>query len=54
MIQNQSNAAMNENTTAEYGEIEMPFGNGIPTMITWRQGGNEVAVEGSWDDWQTR
>ncbi|XP_031092632.1 SNF1-related protein kinase regulatory subunit beta-2-like [Ipomoea triloba] len=52
--QNQSNAAMNENTTAEYGEIEMPFGNGIPTMITWRQGGNEVAVEGSWDDWQTR
>ncbi|XP_019198361.1 PREDICTED: SNF1-related protein kinase regulatory subunit beta-2-like isoform X2 [Ipomoea nil] len=48
--QNQSN----ENTAEEYGEMGMGLGNGIPTMITWRQGGNEVAVEGSWDDWQTR
>lgn len=27
---------------------------GIPTMFTWSYGGNEVAVEGSWDDWKTR
>ncbi|KAF2306062.1 hypothetical protein GH714_010800 [Hevea brasiliensis] len=27
---------------------------GIPTMITWSYGGNEVAVEGSWDNWKTR
>ncbi|XP_071710887.1 SNF1-related protein kinase regulatory subunit beta-2-like [Rutidosis leptorrhynchoides] len=27
---------------------------GIPTMITWSYDGNEVAVEGSWDNWKTR
>ncbi|CAH9133785.1 unnamed protein product [Cuscuta epithymum] len=26
----------------------------IPTVITWSRGGNEVSVEGSWDDWKTR
>jgi 5'-AMP-activated protein kinase regulatory beta subunit len=26
----------------------------IPTMITWSYDGNEVAVEGSWDNWKTR
>ncbi|KAL3627275.1 SNF1-related protein kinase regulatory subunit beta-2 [Castilleja foliolosa] len=26
----------------------------IPTMITWSYGGNEVFVEGSWDDWKSR
>lgn len=27
---------------------------GIPTIITWNQGGNDVAVEGSWDNWRSR
>ncbi|GFQ03099.1 snf1-related protein kinase regulatory subunit beta-2 [Phtheirospermum japonicum] len=27
---------------------------GVPTMITWSYGGEEVLVEGSWDDWKTR
>ncbi|MQM07915.1 hypothetical protein Taro_040757 [Colocasia esculenta] len=26
----------------------------IPTMITWSHGGEEVAVQGSWDNWQTK
>ncbi|KAL5580039.1 hypothetical protein UlMin_012481 [Ulmus minor] len=31
-----------------------PPEKGIPTMITWSFGGNNVAVEGSWDNWQSR
>ena len=27
---------------------------GIPVMITWNYGGNNVAVEGSWDNWTSR
>ncbi|GFQ00631.1 extra-large guanine nucleotide-binding protein 1 [Phtheirospermum japonicum] len=27
---------------------------GVTTMITWSYGGDEVLVEGSWDDWKTR
>ncbi|KAF5744980.1 SNF1-related protein kinase regulatory subunit beta-1 [Tripterygium wilfordii] len=27
---------------------------GIPTIITWNHGGNEVAIEGSWDNWTSR
>jgi 5'-AMP-activated protein kinase regulatory beta subunit len=27
---------------------------GIPTLITWSQGGNEVFLEGSWDNWTSR
>eukprot|EP00252_Welwitschia_mirabilis_P024107 TRINITY_DN7026_c0_g1_i1.p1 TRINITY_DN7026_c0_g1~~TRINITY_DN7026_c0_g1_i1.p1 ORF type:complete len:288 (+),score=55.15 TRINITY_DN7026_c0_g1_i1:272-1135(+) len=26
----------------------------IPTLITWSYGGNDVAVEGSWDNWSSR
>ncbi|WVZ99015.1 hypothetical protein U9M48_044377 [Paspalum notatum var. saurae] len=26
----------------------------IPTLITWSQGGNEVFLEGSWDNWTSR
>ncbi|KAJ8770582.1 hypothetical protein K2173_018073 [Erythroxylum novogranatense] len=36
------------------GHEEMCNEPGIPTMITWNYGGNEVAVEGSWDNWRTR
>ncbi|KAK7292486.1 hypothetical protein RIF29_08267 [Crotalaria pallida] len=31
-----------------YGE------QGIPTIITWSYGANQVSVEGSWDNWKTR
>ncbi|KAM0864228.1 hypothetical protein ACQ4PT_044035 [Festuca glaucescens] len=31
-----------------------PPEKGIPTLITWSQGGNEVFVEGSWDNWTSR
>lgn len=27
---------------------------GIPTLITWNYGGNDVSVEGSWDNWKSR
>ncbi|AQK94561.1 SNF1-related protein kinase regulatory subunit beta-1 [Zea mays] len=27
---------------------------GIPTLITWSQGGDEVFLEGSWDNWTSR
>ncbi|KAM3404896.1 hypothetical protein ACQJBY_007786 [Aegilops geniculata] len=37
-----------ESTNNNPPEIE------IPTLITWSQGGNEVFVEGSWDNWTTR
>lgn len=36
------------------GYEDMCTEQGIPTMITWSYDGNEVAVEGSWDDWRTR
>lgn len=28
--------------------------HGIPTIIQWTHGGNEVYIEGSWDNWQNR
>lgn len=31
-----------------------PHEKGIPTLITWSHGGNEVAVQGSWDNWTSR
>ncbi|KAM6601868.1 hypothetical protein CsatA_021477 [Cannabis sativa] len=36
------------------GVDEMSCEQAIPTMITWAYGGNDVAVEGSWDNWKTR
>ncbi|EXB54662.1 SNF1-related protein kinase regulatory subunit beta-1 [Morus notabilis] len=33
---------------------DCPPDKGIPTMITWNYGGNNVAVEGSWDNWTSR
>lgn len=26
----------------------------VSTMITWQYKGNQVAIEGSWDDWKRR
>uniref|UniRef100_A0A1J3GU40 SNF1-related protein kinase regulatory subunit beta-1 n=1 Tax=Noccaea caerulescens TaxID=107243 RepID=A0A1J3GU40_NOCCA len=34
--------------------FDNPAEQGIPTIITWNQGGNDVAVEGSWDNWRSR
>ncbi|KAG5408840.1 hypothetical protein IGI04_005159 [Brassica rapa subsp. trilocularis] len=34
--------------------FDHPAEQGIPIIITWNQGGNEVAVEGSWDNWRSR
>ncbi|XP_010493239.1 PREDICTED: SNF1-related protein kinase regulatory subunit beta-1-like isoform X1 [Camelina sativa] len=34
--------------------FDYPAEEGIPTIITWNQGGNDVAVEGSWDNWRSR
>lgn len=34
--------------------VDHPLEQGIPTIITWSLGGNNVAVEGSWDNWRTR
>ncbi|OIS97687.1 PREDICTED: SNF1-related protein kinase regulatory subunit beta-1 [Nicotiana attenuata] len=28
--------------------------SGIPILITWSYGGNNVAVQGSWDNWRSR
>ncbi|XP_026657398.2 SNF1-related protein kinase regulatory subunit beta-1-like [Phoenix dactylifera] len=34
--------------------LDASFEKGIPTLISWNQGGNNVLVEGSWDNWTTR
>ncbi|KAF1868759.1 hypothetical protein Lal_00036197 [Lupinus albus] len=34
--------------------VNQPPEQGIPVMITWSYGGNNVAVEGSWDNWTSR
>ncbi|XP_078436556.1 5'-AMP-activated protein kinase beta-2 subunit protein [Wolffia australiana] len=36
------------------GSLDQPLEKGIPTMITWSQGGDRVSVEGSWDNWSSR
>ncbi|KAL2520193.1 SNF1-related protein kinase regulatory subunit beta-1 [Forsythia ovata] len=37
-----------------WGAVDHPIQQGIPTLITWSYGGNNVVVEGSWDNWRTR
>lgn len=36
------------------GVVDQPPERAIPSMITWNYGGNNVAVEGSWDNWASR
>ncbi|KAF3969542.1 hypothetical protein CMV_006675 [Castanea mollissima] len=36
------------------GVVDQPPERAIPSMITWNYGGNNVAVEGSWDNWTSR
>ncbi|ONK61506.1 uncharacterized protein A4U43_C08F30610 [Asparagus officinalis] len=38
----------------DHGHSDTPTPKGIPTLISWNYGGNEVAVEGSWDNWKSR
>ncbi|GKV08273.1 hypothetical protein SLEP1_g19930 [Rubroshorea leprosula] len=37
-----------------HGAVATPLEQGIPVIITWNYGGNDVAVEGSWDNWTSR
>ncbi|KAJ0016984.1 hypothetical protein Pint_09424 [Pistacia integerrima] len=39
-------------SSSRYEDVSYEIG--IPTMITWSYDGQEVAVEGSWDNWKTR
>ncbi|KAH7425665.1 hypothetical protein KP509_11G065100 [Ceratopteris richardii] len=34
--------------------VHVSEGPSVATIIKWNHGGNEVAVEGSWDNWSTR
>ncbi|CAA6662975.1 unnamed protein product [Spirodela intermedia] len=36
------------------GTLGSALREGDPTMITWSYGGDQVAVEGSWDNWTSR
>lgn len=36
------------------GTLDAPPEKGIPTLITWSHGGNEILLEGSWDNWTSR
>ncbi|XP_068663239.1 SNF1-related protein kinase regulatory subunit beta-1-like isoform X2 [Aristolochia californica] len=36
------------------GQSDLPPDQGIPTLIIWNNGGNEVLLEGSWDNWTSR
>ncbi|GLT33812.1 hypothetical protein SLA2020_083720 [Shorea laevis] len=37
-----------------HGAVASPLEQGIPVIISWNYGGNDVAVEGSWDNWTSR
>ncbi|GAA0156553.1 kinase modulator [Lithospermum erythrorhizon] len=39
---------------APVDEIDNPSEPGMPALITWSHGGNNVLVEGSWDNWKSR
>lgn len=47
-------AFTNQNKPNESLGATQPSEEGVPTIITWTYGGNEVAVEGSWDNWTSR
>lgn len=49
-MQIQKNAWMQPTIQCEH----MAGEQGILTMLTWSYGGNEVAIEGSWDNWEAR
>ncbi|OVA13785.1 5-AMP-activated protein kinase [Macleaya cordata] len=37
-----------------HDDLDLPPEQGIPTLITWSYGGQDVSVEGSWDNWTSR
>ncbi|KAG6760776.1 hypothetical protein POTOM_033956 [Populus tomentosa] len=43
-----------QNESPEVGDEGQPPEQGIPTIITWNYGGNDVDVEGSWDNFTSR
>ena len=43
-----------QNESPEVGDEGQPPEQGIPTIITWSYGGNDVDVEGSWDNFTSR
>ncbi|KDP46000.1 hypothetical protein JCGZ_14907 [Jatropha curcas] len=45
---------LNQIWRTESSEVDHPPEQGIPTIISWNYGGNEVFVEGSWDNWMSR
>ncbi|KAF8009422.1 hypothetical protein BT93_J0420 [Corymbia citriodora subsp. variegata] len=48
-------ATFNQNRQNEsQGIVDNPSEGGIPTIIAWQYGGNDVVVEGSWDNWGSR
>lgn len=50
LISTSQNAWMQPTIQCEH----MAGEQGILTMLTWSYGGNEVAIEGSWDNWEAR
>lgn len=49
-----SQAAINELWVNRNCKQFVPPRKGVPTLITWNFGGNEIAVQGSWDGWSSR
>ncbi|CAK7331923.1 unnamed protein product [Dovyalis caffra] len=43
-----------QNESPEVVNEDQPPEQGIPTIVTWNYGGNDVAVEGSWDNFTSR
>ncbi|XP_031501061.1 SNF1-related protein kinase regulatory subunit beta-1-like isoform X2 [Nymphaea colorata] len=41
-------------TDDPYESMDLIQDQGIPVLITWSFGGNEVVVQGSWDNWTSR
>lgn len=51
---NDGHPPFNQMWQNESQRAELPHENGIPTLIAWNFGGNDVSVEGSWDSWTSR
>lgn len=53
-LQRDDGTLFHKDTWQTAGAVDRPPEKGIPTVITWSLGGNNVAVEGSWDNWTSR
>lgn len=45
---------MSLNFNHKASDLQWDEDEGVPTVITWSFGGNEVEVVGSWDNWTSR